>query len=270
MEWAHRIQTQTDIAYGPFPLQRLDLTLQIRRVGEPVFNQPLDEPRPLLVWYHGGGWIQGDKSTQWNQIVPYLARGWHVANVNYRQGPGTAPVAVEDCLLALRWLAEHAAELSLAYDRIVVSGASAGGHLALATGLISRHPDHAEQHLDGVPVDSIVNWYGITDIGRVAEHLDAHRPGGNYARTWVGGGDMEAVSARFSPVHLLSDAAPSILSIQGDSDSLVPHDQAIALHERLDEAALPARLLSLPGGNHGGFIDAQYQEAFAAIFEFLN
>ena len=91
MDWGHRIQTQTDIAYGPFPLQRLDLTLQIERVGEPVFNQPLAEPRPLLVWYHGGGWIQGDKSTQWNNIVPFLARGWHVANVNYRQGPGTAP-----------------------------------------------------------------------------------------------------------------------------------------------------------------------------------
>lgn len=270
MQWSHRIQPIPDLAYGPMPQQRLDLVLQVRRVGEPVFYEQLDSPSPLLVWIHGGGWIQGDKATQWNHIIPFLQRGWHVANVNYRQGPGTAPFAVEDCLLALGWLEANAETLRLKYDRIVVAGASAGGHLALTTGLMSSDEKRPELALSQHPVSAIVNWYGITDFAAVTAWLDETRSAGNYARIWAGPRDIGELSAEYSPLAMIHDAAPPILTIHGDSDTVVPPTQATALHEALDRASLRGEHLSLVGGNHGGFTDAQYEQAFGTIFAFLS
>ena len=268
MQWSHNIQTTPDLAYGPYPAQRLDLTRQVRRVGEPGFIEPLHGPAPLLVWIHGGGWIQGDKATQWNSTIPFLERRWHVANVNYRQGPGTSPLAIHDCMAALQWLVDNRGELQLDFDRVVVSGASAGGHLALTTGLAATNSNLG--HDVTVSVDAIVNWYGITDIAAVATFLDSTRPGGNYARTWVGGGDLDSVSADWSPVRMLHDASPPILTIHGDADTVVPHSQARLLHDELASRGRPGMLLTLDGGNHSGFSHEQYVEAWDTVFDFLG
>jgi len=263
MDWAHRIQPLPDLAYGPHPMQRLDLTLQVTRVGEPDFYRFHDTPAGLLVWIHGGGWIQGDKATQLNWIIPYLQRGWHVANVNYRQGPGTAPLAIDDCLLAMRWLKDNASTFNLHYDRVVVSGGSAGGHLALTTGIRS-------QRRGGPRVGAIVNWYGITDIEDVANYLDEARPTGNYARTWAGAMDIAKLGREHSPIQLVSSDIPPVISLHGEDDTLVPVRQAIELHNALNAANVRQQLVTMTGGNHGGFTDAQYQDAFRAVFAFLD
>ena len=63
--------------------------------------------------------------------------GWAVVNVEYRLGQvARAPAAVEDCLCALRWVIASAEEYGFDTERIVVTGNSAGGHLALTTGIL--------------------------------------------------------------------------------------------------------------------------------------
>ena len=265
--WSHRIGIQTDVPYGDDPAQVVDIYTQGHRPAiDPGFElQPVSEPRPTLVWIHGGGWIRGDKANSFDRAVHYLERGWHVVNVNYRIGPGTAPQAVDDAMCAYKWVVDEA-QRSGRSDRFVVSGNSAGGHLALVVGLLNgtgNHPCRAN-----IAPSAVVNWYGITDIESVETFLAKSRPNGNYAFSWIGNKNRIAeISARYSPLSLISDNVPPIITIHGTADNVVPYEQAINLHDALDTRN---RLVMLEGGTHGGFSDAQYQEAMAAIFAFLE
>ena len=265
-EWGHRIAVRTDIAYGDDPQQTLDMILQGQRIGEPDYFRAVTQPRPTLVWIHGGGWLGGDKSAEIGQLVPYLQRGWNVFNLNYRQGPNTAPAAADDVLCAYRFIIEQLGASGQATDQVVVSGASAGGHLALLVGLLNstgNHPCRAP-----VAPRAIVNWFGITDIEQVDEYLQTARPEQNYARRWAGSAAAVAeVSADYSPMFLLSGDTPPIISIHGTQDSVVPYEQGEALHAALNT---PNELVTLKGGNHSGFSEAQYQEAYRRIFTFLD
>ena len=94
-------------------------------------------PTPVLMMIHGGGWVQGTKEAQVLRLLPYLEMGWAVANVTYRLVQvSKAPAAVEDCLCALQWIARNAERYNFDTSRIVTSGNSAGGHLALTSGMV--------------------------------------------------------------------------------------------------------------------------------------
>jgi acetyl esterase/lipase len=148
----------------------------------------------------------------------------------------------------------------------VVSGSSAGGHLALMVGLLNAESDHPCR-ADAAP-DAVVNWYGITDIEAVDEYLVESRAERNFAQLWVGDRDrIGEISSRYSPLSLISRNAPPIITIHGTADTTVPYTQADALHAALQTRN---RLVSLEDGTHGGFSDAQYQDAISAIFEFLG
>src|SRR5690349_22289679 len=100
---------------------------------------PKNRTRSLatLILFHGGGWVDGQKERNVLYLLPYLELGWAAINVEYRtarQAP--APAAVEDCRCALRWLTYHARDYGLDPARFVVTGTSAGGHLALMTGML--------------------------------------------------------------------------------------------------------------------------------------
>jgi acetyl esterase len=91
-------------------------------------------PRPVLVYFHGGGWVIGDLESH-DATVRALAAasGVTVVAVDYRLAPENPfPAAVDDCLAAVRWVAEPstAADLAIDPDRMAVGGDSAGGNLA--------------------------------------------------------------------------------------------------------------------------------------------
>ena len=97
-------------------------------------------PLPLVVYFHGGGWVIGDV-----EIVDKPCRALAnasrcvVASVNYRLSPETKfPGPLEDCYSATRWLAEQARALAVDPRRLAVAGDSAGGNLAAAVALMSR------------------------------------------------------------------------------------------------------------------------------------
>lgn len=92
---------------------------------------------PLLVYYHGGGWVLGDLDTHDN-LCRFLAlhAGVRVLSVDYRLAPEhPAPAAVDDSLAAYRYARENAAKLGADPDRIALGGDSAGGNLAAVTAL---------------------------------------------------------------------------------------------------------------------------------------
>lgn len=97
-------------------------------------------PVPAVYHTHGGGMIIGDRFTGLVQLLPWITDlGAVVVTVEYRLAPEFPdPYPVEDCYAGLRWTAEHADELGIDLDRLVIAGASAGGGLAAGTALLAR------------------------------------------------------------------------------------------------------------------------------------
>src|ERR1700693_1884122 len=124
-------------------------------------------PQATVIYIHGGGWTGGSKETSVLSLLPYFEMGWNVVNVEYRLARvSLAPAAVEDCLCALRWGIHNAKQYNVDVNRIVLSGNSSGGHLALMAGMApaSAGLDHQCPGPEELKVAAIVNWYGITDV----------------------------------------------------------------------------------------------------------
>ena len=104
--------------------------------------RPPVERAPVLLQIHGGAWMVGTKDTQGRPLMQALtASGWVCVAINYRLSPRSKwPAQLEDCKLALRWIREHIAEHGGDPDRIVVTGGSAGAHLAAMTALTANEP----------------------------------------------------------------------------------------------------------------------------------
>ncbi|MEK7832570.1 MAG: alpha/beta hydrolase [Acidobacteriota bacterium] len=225
---------------------------------------------PVVVFIHGGGWTGGTKEASVLNILPYLDMNWAVVNVEYRLAKvSLAPAAVEDCRCALRWVIRNAKEYRFDTDKIVVTGHSAGGHLALTTGMLSDSAglDRECHGSEVLKVAAIVNWYGITDVNDLLE--GANRK--TYAVQWLSSlPDREAVAKRVSPLQYVRAGLPPILTIHGDADPTVPYTHATRLQAALDKAGVPNQLLTIPGGKHGGFTKEEYLKSYATIRAFLT
>ena len=226
-------------------------------------------PTPVLMYIHGGGWVGGSKESSVLRILPYLEMGWAVANIEYRLGAvARAPAAVEDGLCALRWVIRNAGQYNLDTSRIVTTGNSAGGHLALTTGMIpaSAGLDRECPGSEELRVAAIINWYGITEVGDLLDGPNTK----SYAVEWMGSLENRfEIAERVSPMTYVRAGLPPTLTIHGDADPTVPYQHAIMLHEKLDEVGVPNELHTVPGGRHGGFNQEQTLAIFETIRRFL-
>ena len=116
--------------HGPIPL----------RLYHPLPAAQRKTAPPVLVYYHGGGWVIGDLDTH-DTLCRELANasGCAVVAVDYRMAPEHRfPAAVDDCIAATRWVRDHAADLGVDATRLAVGGDSAGGNLAAVVALALR------------------------------------------------------------------------------------------------------------------------------------
>ncbi len=229
-----------------------------------------DGPTPVLMYIHGGGWVGGTKESSVLRILPYLEMGWAVANVEYRLGAvARAPAAVEDGLCALRWVIRSAGQYNLDVSRIVTTGNSAGGHLALTTGMIpaSAGLDRECPGNEELRVAAIINWYGITEVGDLLAGTNMK----TYAVEWMGSLENRfEIAERVSPMTYVRAGLPPTLTIHGDADPIVPYQHAVMLHEKLDDLGVSNELHTVPGGSHGGFNREQTLAIFETIQRFLS
>jgi len=233
-----------------------------------------------VMYIHGGGWVWGDKEGSVLYLLPYLALGLSVVNVEYRlAATSLAPAAVEDCRCALRWIIQNASKYKLNPDKIIVTGDSAGGHLALMTGMlpVSAGFDHKcstdedSRWTSGketqTKVAAIINWFGITDVSDLLEGVNAK----HYAIEWFGSmKNREDLAKQLSPINYVRPGLPPTLSIHGDADPVVPYSHALRIHELLNKSGVANQLITIPGGKHGGFTRAQMLKAYDDIREFLQ
>lgn len=226
-------------------------------------------PQPTVMYFHGGFWVAGNKEGALMSLMPWIEMGWNVVNVEYRLGRvALAPAAVEDCLCALRFINNQAKTYNVDTSRIVVTGESAGGHLALTTGMI---PESAglDRECAGTPlpkVAAIVNWFGVTDVNDVID--GPHRA--NAAASWMGSlPNREEIARRVSPLTYVRAGIPPVITIHGDADPAVPYPEGVKLHEALTKIGVPNQLVTIPGGKHGGFTPEERTRIYVAIREFL-
>jgi acetyl esterase len=220
-------------------------------------------PFPLMVFYHGSGFVLCSLDTHDGLCRNLCAGGGCVVvSVDYRLAPEAKfPAAPDDCLMATHWAAEHAVELNADPSRIVVAGDSAGGNLAAVTALRIR--DEGGPALRGQLL-----LYPVTDY---------HTPGTpSYVENAEGYGLTRATMEWFWD-HYLADKAdaahphasplrapdlsglPAAYVMSAEYDPL--RDEAEIYGERLREAGVPTEIVRVPGMNHGflfwvGVVDA--------------
>jgi acetyl esterase/lipase len=200
-------------------------------------------PWPLIVVIHGGGWIEGDKSSFASDtygvpgnIVDFARLGFAAATINYRLSKEAPyPAALEDCRAAIRWLREHAAEYQLDAKQIGVYGNSAGGHLAMLLGLLEDPADRGKLLEQSSRVQAVASDSGPIDL------LADDRNGvlRTVIRRFMGGspdGDRLATFGQASPNHYVSAKGPPLLLIYGEADAQVDVKTADRFVAALGEA----------------------------------
>ncbi|HEX6420572.1 MAG TPA: alpha/beta hydrolase [Acidimicrobiales bacterium] len=226
-------------------------------------------PRPVLVYFHGGGWVIGSLDTH-DRTVRALAAGSGatVVSVGYRLAPEHPfPAAVEDALAAVRWVAANAAHLHVDPSRLAVGGDSAGGNLAAVVAI----------ELRDAPVDIRFQLlvYPVTD--GTMSHRSIDENGEGYFLTkatmaWFLGhylGDGDRTDPRVSPLHAPDEALaglPPALVVTAEYDPL--RDEGEAYAARLAAAGVDATAHRYDGMIHGFFAMADMvPEGKAAIDE---
>lgn len=237
-------------------------------------------PLPVLINIHGGGWVFGSREGASLTALPYMQMGFAVVNIEYRLAKtALAPAAVEDALCALQWVGRNGKRYNFDLGKVVVTGTSAGGHLALTTALIkpdseltnqcaANEPAWSGPYVNAAPkVAAVINWYGITDLADMLQGPNIR----SYAVAWFGSmpGRM-ALARQLSPLSHVGAGGPPVLTIHGDADPLVPYAHATRLHKALDKAGVRNELVTVKGGGHGGFTAEQHLGAYGKIRDFLG
>ncbi|MDG2307915.1 MAG: alpha/beta hydrolase [Candidatus Binatia bacterium] len=217
-----RVERIRDIAYGEAGKRNL---LDVYR--------PASRPEgcPVLLQIHGGAWTVGQKDQQGLPLMTHLAsNGWVCFAPNYRLSPkATWPDHLVDVKRALAWIRENGAEYGADPNLVVVTGGSAGGHLAAMVALSENDPQYQPgfEHVD-TSVAACVPFYGVYDF------LDRNGVRGSnsmtpFAERLVMKCSPVAERDRWeaaSPVSLIHEDAPPFFVIHGTHDSLVFVEEA--------------------------------------------
>ncbi len=255
-----------DIGYADTdqPRQRLDIYLP---------RQPRsDQPLPLIVFIHGGGWRQGDKQTGSRFAAEVAADGrYAVASIGYRlTGDAPWPAQIHDCKAAIRWLRAHAGEYGFDPEKIGVTGASAGGHLAAMLGTSA-----GSEELEG----TLGNYVGISS--RVACVVNQYGPanlltmGGMHNRpdspeaALLGGPvpDHKEAARAASPISYVTADDPPVMCIHGTADGIVPFAQSKELQAAIEKSGRKCILITVTGGGHGNFRNPAVPDRLRRFFD---
>eukprot|EP00128_Syssomonas_multiformis_P017895 Colp12_sorted_trinity150504_noHs@8376 len=213
--------------------------------------------RPVLVYIHGGAWIQGSKKHHGLPHVYDMAeRGWVVVSINYRLSPHVEfPAHLIDCKRAIRWVKEHISEYGGQPDFITVSGGSAGGHLASLVALTSDDKRYQPgfEHAD-TAVQGCVAWYPVMDVS----HTHATHWPYDMTKLWAKvvmpskcpTKDLTAYREA-SPLHRVTPHAPPLMVIMGTKDNLVPVEHVrLFVATYTETTGRVCHYLELPGAHH--------------------
>ncbi|PAY21071.1 lipase [Rhodopirellula sp. SM50] len=227
---------------------------------------------PLIVWVHGGAWRSGDKRNL--PIKQLTERGFAIASLNYRLSvTARFPAQTEDIKAGIRFLRAHATRFEIDPDRIVIAGASAGGHLAALVGVSAGAQALEDRSMGNADVSSdvsaIVSLYGASNLQTILSQSTPHglsvrEPALKLLLGDVPTGVPEAARLA-SPVEHVDSGDPPLLLIHGDQDPQMPINQSHELHGAYERAGLDVTFHVIHGAAHGGnaFYDDEHLKLIA-------
>jgi len=229
---------------------------------------PLPSTRvPVIVYVHGGGWVQGDSAISSGSLVGQLARtiearGWVFVSIDYRLAPRFRwPAQIDDAACAVRFLRAASSALHIDPGAVGAIGDSAGGQIV---SLLALDPRGADADADAGAnagqssgVQAVVDLYGPADLTTPdwahAPLIQVYAP--EVFGTTLGPGSAGTPAAHVlvtaSPITYVAEDAPAFLVVQGEEDSVVPPDQSAELVTRLRDAGDSATLVLVHHAQHG-------------------
>lgn len=257
-----QIETHEYASPGGIPL-----TLDLYR---PADSTPTS---PVIVFVHGGGWKNGDKTVGRKKAGWLTEHGFAVASIDFRQTDVAGwPAQINDCYGAVRWLRENGKQLGLDTEHIGAAGTSSGGHLVALMGTRA----YPENESTTSRIQAVLDWFGPADLltmppnnvgnGRSAEDV-ANSNGALLLRATVR--EVPELAKDASALYQASADDAAFLIMHGDADPGVPVDQSERLHAALVAAGADSELVILPGAGHGGKA-FETSDARATVVEFFN
>lgn len=244
-----------NISYGGDPYQILDLYLP-SNAGQATL--------PVMVWIHGGGWLNGDHAGVPRQIRDLTLKGMAVISIDYRRSTTPYPTTIYDVRQAIRWIYVNATTYGFDPNHIGVSGASAGGHLAAMLGTAAD-----VSSLDLTPngleprVHLVVDFYGPSELLEMDndwaaascttgsnQHSVAPSPETDLIDCTTNLSNCTAEAIEASPVTWASSDDPPFIVLHGADDCTVPTPQGQRMYDAMVAAGVPATHIVTPNAGH--------------------
>jgi acetyl esterase len=219
-----------------------------------IYQPAQGERLPVLVYFHGGGWLNGTLDSH-NRICSYLAResGSVVVSVGYRRAPENPfPAATHDAMAATSWVFAQAEHLRGDADRILTAGDSAGGNLATVVCLMRRDQGLPGKLAGQILLWPVTNYYepATASYLEFAEHFGLTRKGMSFFWDQYLSDPKDARNP-YTSVLCAPDlqGLPRALVVTAEYDIL--RDEGNAYAERLAASGVPVEHVCVAGVNHG-------------------
>jgi acetyl esterase/lipase len=215
-------------------------------VFQPTASAPAGRLRPAIAFFHGGGWVFGDRNEFHGACRRFAEKGFVTFSFQYRlsrNADGSYPhpdvtlvESVKDARSAIRWLRANAAGFGIDPQRIVVSGQSAGGQLAWSTALCDGINEATDDLAVSPRPDALVLY--SSNYNSMEPWIDMIM-GPRRAEIWT-----------VSPFHNLKAGLPPALAFHGRDDDQVLYYSVGMFAARTQELGNSYELVTLPGRRH--------------------
>lgn len=198
------------------------------------------KPTAAIVFFFGGGWTNGHPRQFYQQSKYLASRGILSISAEYRikSKHGTTPFdCVEDGKSAIRWVRQHAKELNIDPNKIVASGGSAGGHVAICTAIIDGHENPDENLTISSMPNAVIGFnpvFDTTDKG-------------------CGSDRVKGREKEISPCHQIKTNLPPMINFHGNKDTTVPFENAERFTRLMKEVGNKCELVTIENAGHGFF-----------------
>jgi len=194
---------------------------------------------PVFVFFHGGGWFQGQPENGIRMCNYWAQRGMVSISFEYRLANSkdvTPAECIKDAKSAIRWVRSHAIMLGIDPCKIVATGGSAGGHLAVSTAILEGFEETNEDTSISSSPDAVVAWSAAVNVAE-----------DNWFVQLLGD---RADAQDCSPAHHVRPDLPPMALLHGTEDTTVPYRTVKQFADDMQEAGNRCELHTYENGDH--------------------
>lgn len=247
-----------NVSYGPDSSHLLDI----------YFPDSAATNNHTIVYIHGGAWYAGDKTEATHWAKYFQNKGYTFICINYRlthtSQNNIHPAQIHDINDAVNFMISKSAEWKIQKDKLIIMGASAGGHLALL---------YAYKYNGDKKIKLAISLCGILNLAdSVLLKADLGDINGGTMVSWYMG---DTITNKFeqwksaSPLFNISPTAVPTFFIHGKRDDIIPFEQSVAAYKNFQHLKIPSRLILLDSADHD-LLSIDLSEEFNKVDEFIK